>query len=375
MDARLRRDVGGQAAGLAHLLRQPATSALDAPLDRSIVEAAAEHGIAPLLYVALRDAGRLDAQPLEVRDGLARIAREEGLLEQCRRPHLDLVLAALASAGVRPIIFKGGALAYTHYPEPWLRPRIDVDLLVRDADADRTARVLEGVGCRRAIRPTGGHVTHQFTYFATAGGTNVAYDVHWRVADPHVFAGMLRFDEIDRAAIAVPPPGPGVRTPSPVHALFIACIHRVAHHYDADTLVRVVDIDHLARRFDENDWARFADLAVATRARTVCGRGLDLAREWLDTPVPPAVVAALRRDDSEPSAAYLKPGLSKFDILRSDLWALPSWRARATLVREHLFPSTTYVAHSRHSSPTVGLPIRYLIRIARGAAAWFRPLR
>ena len=34
------------------------------------------------------------------------------------------------------LVFKGTALAYTCYPEPSLRPRLDTDLLIRRADRE-----------------------------------------------------------------------------------------------------------------------------------------------------------------------------------------------------------------------------------------------
>jgi len=44
------------------------------------------------------------------------------------------MVAALGAAGVRVVLFKGAALAYTHYPAPHLRVRADTDLLVTAED-------------------------------------------------------------------------------------------------------------------------------------------------------------------------------------------------------------------------------------------------
>src|SRR5256885_8426231 len=50
------------------------------------------------------------------------------------------------------------------YPEPWLRPRVDTDLLIRGDEQAETAAAFERMGFSRVPRPTGAHVTHQFTY-------------------------------------------------------------------------------------------------------------------------------------------------------------------------------------------------------------------
>src|SRR5205823_7020562 len=180
------------AAVLAAIIRDPLHATT---LDVSALADADAQGIAPLLYAALRDADGLSRQPDDVRRALARSAREAALVEHVRRGDAERVLDAFAEFGIPAVVFKGAALAYTHYAQPWMRPHVDVDVWVAPANAPRAATLLESLGYRRTARPTGQHVTHQFTYVAAIGGVQVAYDIHWRIADPEVFANVLAFDE------------------------------------------------------------------------------------------------------------------------------------------------------------------------------------
>ena len=41
---------------------------------------------------------------------------------------------------------------------------------------------------------------------------------------------------------------------SPVHALLVACIHRVAHHRGTERLIWLLDIHLLASRLEEREW-------------------------------------------------------------------------------------------------------------------------
>src|SRR5207247_9216068 len=97
----------------------------------------------------------------------------------------------------------------------------------------------------------------------------------------------------------------------------------------------------------------------------------------------PALPEAVRADlagfgccvsSEEPSSAYLETGLRRVDILRADLRAL-GLRNRVKLLREHLLPAPAYVLRSYGQTRRELLPFLYLIRIARGASGWFRPLR
>ena len=335
----------------------------------ALVTSATRHNVAALVYVALRG-GRSAAV-----DRLGRIAREHALMESVQRADAIRVIEALGAAGISALLFKGTALAYSLYEEPWLRPRADTDLLVQEADAARTAEILDGIGYARVPRPEGQYVTHQFTYVGTADGIATAYDIHWRIADPQVFARALTFEGLQARSVAVPALGTGARRVSDVDALVIACVHRVAHHYDDDQLIRTVDIDRLSRRLTSGDWDLFVEIATTACIRAVCGRGIALSQDMFETPVPDSVVRALESADGEPSATYLRPGLRKIDILYSDLRALTNTAARVRLVREHLFPPLTVVSADSTNSARKFLKIGYLWRIIHGASGWFKPLR
>jgi hypothetical protein len=367
--------MASDAARLAAMLRRDPASA-GAPIDEALIEAAVEHGVAPLVYRALRGDGTWERQPDRVRDELTRIAAEAVLLEALRRDTDRTVIAALAAAGVAPLIFKGAALACRHYPEPWLRPRSDTDLLIREHEQARAAATLEKLGAIRAPRPTGDYVTHQFTYILTTHGLRGEYDIHWKIADPQVFSDVLTYDELARDAVMLPALGPAARAIGDVHSLLIACTHRVAHHYDSESLCWLYDIALLARRLDDPSWNRVLDLASRKRIHRVCARGLGLAAELFGAPVPPRVMSALLDGaHREPSETYLRGGLRRVDILRSDLKALGSWRARAKLLREHLLPPRAFILASYGQVRAPLLPVLYLHRIVRGAFEWFRPLR
>jgi hypothetical protein len=364
---------------LAAILRRPALS--PPILDLDVCEPLHEQGVGPLVYRALCERQRLDTQPAGVRDLLTRLYREEAILEPFRREEVARVLEALAAAGVKALVFKGTALAYTCYPDPALRPRLDTDLLIRREDVDRASRVFERLGCTRTLRPAGELVTHQFTYVSAQHGLEIAFDVHWKLADPQAFADLFSFEELEREARPVPALARAAMTLGDEHALLVACMHRVAHHYDHDILIFLYDIDLLARRLDRSAWDRVSAMATAKRIRQVTLRGLDLASTLLGTPVPSEVRAALGGTGSpagspgdEPSSAYLASGLRRVDILRSDLRRL-GWRGRLKLLREHLLPAPTYVLRSYGRTRRETLPFLYLIRIVRGASGWFRPLR
>ena len=160
-------------------------------------------------------------------------------------------------------------------------------------------------------------------------------------------------------------------TLSRVDALFVACIHRVAHHQDAIDLLWLWDIHLLASRLSAEERVQLLGLAARASMRAVCARGLELASAQFRTEGAAELIAALRAERPEPSARFLG-GLRLVDLVRTDLRALEGWRARVTLVGEHLFPSAAYMQSAYPRCPAAVLPLAYVHRIVRGAPKWFR---
>jgi hypothetical protein len=325
----------------------------------------------------LRESGEIESWPVDIRQSLLDAERAEAALEIARRHSLCRLLQAFASTHVPVLVFKGAALAYSLYAAPWLRPREDTDLLVRAGDAARAGDVLSGAGYQAAVRQSGRLVTHQRLYVRSdRAGRRDAYDLHWKIADPVPFADLLSADELFRDATNVDlGDGCAVRIPSRSHALLLACWHRVSHHQDRGDLLWLHDVHVLADRLSADAAAGVLAIARRTRTGAVCARGLRLAGERFATALPPSFVADLENSDvraSSPTASYLRPDARKIDLLAADLRALPGWRARARLLREHLFPPADYIFETYGRSGRMLLPALYLWRMAAGARRWLR---
>ena len=257
---------------------------------------------------------------------------------------------------MRPLLLKGSALAYTLYTTPAHRPRFDSDLLVRHEDMTRVAEVMTGRGYRCPDQVTGELVMHQVDYARKdSQGVWHVYDFHWKVANRQAVAGVLSFDELARDGESIAALGPHARGLSRVHALLLACVHRVAHHPSDDRLIWIYDIHLLAETLSPREAELFGALAVARSVSAVLDR---LAGDRA-AGVP------------EPSAALLAPPRSRIDEMLGDLRALPGWSRRARLVYEHAFPPPGYITGA-YMVNRVWLPALYTHRIVRGVWRWIR---
>jgi hypothetical protein len=340
---------------------------------------ATEHRVRPLLAWRLRQSGELGQWPVAIRQPLLEIERTEAAVEILRRRALGRLLQAFQAADVPLLLLKGAALAYDIYPEAWLRPREDTDLLVRPADARRAGEVLESMGLQPVQRPAGRIVSHQQLFIQPgARGPLDAYDLHWKIANPAPFADLLSTDDLLREARLLTIDGVQARVPGRVHALLLACWHRVSHHYDDEELRWLYDLHLLATAADGAELERVLAITRATRTGAVCARGFSLASACFGTHLPEAFLVDLERTVPETSpsvSAYMQRDASKAGLLAADLRALPGWRSRLSLLGETLFPPAAYMFATYGGSSRLLLPAWYLRRIAGGTARWLRRMR
>src|SRR6185436_11014749 len=104
------------------------------------------HRVLLQLGWTLRAAATLGDWPPDFIDAFHRAERHAVVVDGLRHAELVAVLGELNAAGVRVVVFKGAALAHTHYPASHLRVRQDTDLLVAAAEVRALEDVLRRLG-------------------------------------------------------------------------------------------------------------------------------------------------------------------------------------------------------------------------------------
>ena len=154
----------------------------------------------------------------------------------------------LSENGISYVIMKGAASAM-HYPEPFLRAMGDVDFLVKEADLEKTGKVLEQAG----FVPTedNEHECH-IAYHRNTNGVRSIWEMHWAPGGiPDGVAGELTrqyLADIIETAVSCTIKGSECMVPSPFHHGLIMLLHTASHLINTG-----VGLRHLC------DWAVFAD--------------------------------------------------------------------------------------------------------------------
>jgi hypothetical protein len=329
-----------------------------APWPQSISEdesrALAAHGMLPLVF-------RLGGIA-SLRQG----ALEAAVIEALRLADLREVLSALGGAA---LIVKGTALAYSIYPTPELRPRLDTDLLIDRGEIGRVRRALASIGF--AETPTSGDELgvrqHSFARQDRFGVTH-SYDVHLDIANNAVAADALRYGELRARAVPLSAVAPDALGPCNADALLHACIHRVVHHHDSDRLIWLYDIHLLRERMTDEEHRQFWELAGGRRVAAISLASVEAANRIFGGVSPPSMDVVT----NEPSSAFLDRHRRYSAVIAGDLAALPGWRARFKRLRQLAFPPPSFMMRSFGAPWRVVLPLLYAYRGFRGVTRMFR---
>ena len=360
------------ASSLVALLRGDAGAIenLDAHPAEIVLATAAREGLTSL--AAERLSGR-DPQPIAY-SALVERAQRDALQDVLRHASLTQLLATLDHEGVTALVFKGEQLAHLCYERPDLRPRLDTDILVKPGDRGRARQVLQRCGYEPAAQLEADLISYQQSFVRRpgTGGTHVV-DLHWRISNPHDFAGAISTEELYVDTVPIPALGPAARGPNLMHALLIALIHPVAHHRGVDRLLWDLDTARLAARVSPAMWARFVELAGARGLGQLCRARLARAVDLFGAPVPADVMATLARSESTTrQTIHVDRHTTQAWTVVASVLALPKWSDRAALIRQHLLPPQKYMREIYAPASRSPLAVLYMRRAMLGFLKYCR---
>lgn len=214
--------------------------------------AADAHGLAPLVRRHVRQLGL--AVPDKAQQQLTALAIRHRDVSLAHAATTVEILDALDAAGVDVIVLKGAVLAFDVYPAPELRPRKDLDLLVRPQQATGAVDALRRLGFQTSDEPRPrGHHHHLPALVRARDGHTVSVEIHTD-AISHDQPDSLTFDTMTGPVRRVPV---GPRT-APAFGHVDMLRHLSAHLLEPaeeTRLISVVDlVEYAAKYANDTDW-------------------------------------------------------------------------------------------------------------------------
>jgi hypothetical protein len=201
-----------------------------------LTQRACAHGIAPLLYQTVQQMGLTGVLPSAALEVWQRVYYATAVNHTLFSQALHQVLRALQDRRIAVIVLKGAALAETVYPCGAVRPRRDVDLLVRAEDLSRVEGILETLGYQLSIgnRSKGWWRTQHYHWAFRQPNPppfDVPLEVHWQLERPsRPFA--IDLEGLWQRAMPATIAGVDTLILAPEDGLVYLCLH-TCHHAGA----------------------------------------------------------------------------------------------------------------------------------------------
>jgi hypothetical protein len=251
-----------------------------------LVELAISHGMLPLLARALEEHAPGPAHA-RIRD------RAAGLSVRSLRMAAELarILAAMRTAGVAAIAFKGPTLAHLAYGDLTLRTFNDLDIFVPRAQLQTALDLLAAGGYGKKTPAWDTRFSGACEVALQHPGLGCEVDLHWLFSSPY----FLLFDSVRAVerSIVLHAGGLTARTLCPEDYLLYLCIHAARESWDQAQFP--CDLAGIASRcpLDWDDLLRQAEHTGSWRALAA---GLDLAHELSEAPIPREVLRRVKLD-------------------------------------------------------------------------------
>lgn len=244
----------------------------------SFVAFVARHRLAQYVEQRIESEGKADFFPEDIVAGLRREV-ERGRTRTERLPAaLAEAVAAFAEAKIDCLVLKGMPFAARYFGDPALRHLLDIDLLVRRADADASLRLLLGLGYRpkrRRIRDAaeGSSIRPHRLRTEHALGVErhgVRIDLHWRLRTAPAYR--LAESDVWSGTQQIAFGGIRCRAPSDECALLLLLLS-IAHDIgrSACRLKHLLDVRQVLISLEpETDWDRYFERRQEENVLRIC---------------------------------------------------------------------------------------------------------
>jgi len=263
-----------------------------------VYQLARRHSVLPLIYPQLNALAQTSVPPAQ----LARLKenyRDNAARNLLLTAELCRILETFEAAGIEAVPYKGPALALYAYGNLALRRFVDLDILVRKADAIRATEVLTTGGFVCGTPWTDAQQTlllrtqHNLSLSREEG--RLVVELHWEVASS-LFASSLQAEEFWGRLETMRLNNIAVKSLSAEDLLLSLCVHGSKHLWER--LAWICDVAELLKTRTDLDWSVVLERAASTGNARMLFLGLYLANRLLDAPLPDTVMTKLEAERS-----------------------------------------------------------------------------
>ena len=337
-------------------------------LDTALME---QEGVAALVQnqlLQLHDESNQDILSVSLYQRIKNHVRHQSAAQLQMAAELSEVLTELKD--FNPILLKGAAMSMIYYPEPYLRPMADVDLLINPSQAEAVKSVLIDHGFELWNSNFDEWVMPQFSCVKSfSGNLKLHLDIHVRLFNRTLMHDLLMQVELEHQKREIQIESTWVSAPSPCHMLIHAVLHLVGHHNDHRRLIWLYDIHLILQSFSDSDRKQVLDIASEKGISGVLRQVVQEVNQCFksdDVGLCEQLQKSAEAERTHPIGNYLEDSTKSAQDLR-DFLHIKGFKPRMAWLKHHFFPNLSYI-QKKYNCPNKFVAVWfYLWRILSGS--------
>jgi hypothetical protein len=319
---------------------------------RTLTQAAARHGVAPLLWHHAQQGTWAAQMPAAARQDLRRAYYTTTAQNTMLYHELGRILAALE--GIPVVVLKGAALAATLYPQIGLRPMGDIDVLVGVDHIETATQRVTTAGYRLAVAP---HDNAEFEHENGQTKLEISWIINYGQTQMRPALTRWFWDNTAEQTITLPDGTTStfLYLNATAHLLY-AALHLHKHLYDgAARLLWWYDMHALlAQQQHSIDWEMLQQIASTFHLHSKLSLILAQVQGYFGSTIPIQVA-------SSAGISVDTQADTRFGRVMNSLAYLP-WRYRLNALRMLIFPDSLFIQRRYNPRPRWLWPVYYLYR-------------
>lgn len=260
--------------------------------------------------------------------------------EIMKRQELLNIIEKSTAQNIKPLFFKGTALAYSIYSSPVLRQRLDHDLLVPEWQVESFIKILTENGYTEYQQLK---IFNERCFYKTdEHGVHHVWDIHWKISNRAVVSDLYTYEELYSRSIQTNLPGL-LRIGNCDH-IFITALHEVMHHKSEFNKTALTDGLNLFRQLNSNDLRQLFLLAKQKKLTSLLEEFSSKIEKEFQIRLPHGKV-----DPSEKTSNWISPPINAGYILIQDFWWTKGLKNKIFFIKNLAFPDRQYLIFHRTS--------------------------
>ena len=255
------------------------------------------------------------------------------------------LFSELSKNNINFLVFKGFAFTFLLYDNSHLRPYSDIDVIIDQADYEKTQSILLQLGYLLHPSRQGKFVSFQNSFYDN-NSPQAVIDLHWQINNRVEFHAHFPFHKLYEKCINIPFYNVDFKALGFIHAFILGCFHYQAHRPGDRNHIWLYDLALMWFKMDGKEQKECIEESRLSQQSQIVLKTLKLINDTFANCL--EIDFDLSEVNTESTDYYLKERKNKITDIRTRLVHIHGLGNKIKFISEYVFQKRDYVKRRYH---------------------------